>query len=224
MPTQAISSYGVIMRMGDGVPLAPLAIAGATNATPIVVDFGMPHGVVDVSFGTVAGVLGNLAANGAWVVERVNATALKLRGSVGNGAYAGGGTLTLDSTYAPIAEITDLGDLGGSATLVDVTSHDSDLWGSQIPTFLAGDAMRLMLNHVPADPTHGAGSGLMYVLNNRVQRPFLVLLPDGATGALKTVWHVISYVTGWRSQMPVNGALTAEATLTPAGPLTLART
>ena len=42
---------------------------------------------------TVAGVLGNTAANGSFAATVVDSTHLSLNGSVGNGAYAGGGNV-----------------------------------------------------------------------------------------------------------------------------------
>lgn len=223
MPTLAISAYGSQLRLGDGVLLAPLVINAATNATPILITTTVPHGVVDVSYGVVTGVTGNLGANGSWVVERVSATQLKLRGSVGTGAYISGGTLTLNSTYAPIAEITNIEDLGATATIVDVTSHDSDLWGSKIPTFLQTGQIRISLNHVPADPGHNDTTGLQYLLANRLIRPFMVVLPNGS-GAVRTTLYFTAFVTGWREALPVGGAMTAQVTLDGAGDMILART
>jgi hypothetical protein len=221
MATLAISSFGVQLRVGDGTPLAALTITDATNATPIIVETSTAHGVTDVSHADVAGVAGNTGANGSWVVEAVDATHLKLRGSVGNAAYTSGGTLTLDSTYAVLAELTDLQDLGGTAQLVNVTAHDAGIpWGSQIPTFLDTGNMRASVNHVPAN---AGQTDLWNTLVSRVRRPFMIVLPNG-TGAVRTVWWLTASVTGWREGMPVNGALTAQIDLQGAGDLVLANT
>lgn len=72
---------------------ASLAIAGATNASPIVLT--MPQGLCVASGQplTVTGVTGNTAANGAWnSVTVIDATHVSLDGSTGNGAYVSGGT------------------------------------------------------------------------------------------------------------------------------------
>src|ERR1043166_1632519 len=132
MPTQAISAYGIQVRLGDGVALSALTISGATNATPIVVTPTPAHGITDVSYATVAGVGGNTAANGTWVVERVTTTTLKLRNSVGNGAYTSGGSLTPTDTFTVIAELTNAEDIGINATLVDVSAHDGNGWGGSV--------------------------------------------------------------------------------------------
>jgi hypothetical protein len=170
-----------------------------------------------VSHGTVAGIVGLTGANGTFVLERVNATQLKLRGSVGGGSYTSGGLVTIDSTYATIAEVTDIADLGATANVIDTTAHDAtNRWGSRIPTFLDTGNMRITLNHVPADLGHGA---LFDQMTGRTRRPVLIVLPD----ATKTAWHLTGFVTGWQSAMPVNGVLSAQIVLTGAGDLVLSR-
>lgn len=68
-------------------------VTGATNATPIVVTVAS-HGLVDGDQVTIAGVLGNTAANGTWSIENGTADTFELVGSVGNGSYTSGGTCT----------------------------------------------------------------------------------------------------------------------------------
>lgn len=222
MPTLAIAAFGVQLRLGDGVAPAPLTVTGGTAATPIVLTTSAPHGVVDVTFGVVAGVQGLTGANGSWVLERTGASTLKLRGSVGGGAWTSGGTITMDSTYTVVAEVTDVADLGATAQLVNVTAHDAaSNWGAQIPTFLDTGNMRVRLNHVPTHGTHDGSTGLWYLLKERLRRPIMLVLPDSTTGSLKTVWHMTAYTTNWRETMPVNAALTAQVDLTGAGDLAL---
>lgn len=219
MPTAAISAFGVQLRIGNGTPLTPLTITDATNATPIVIATSGAHGIVDVSHGTVAGVVGNTAANGTWIVSRVDATHLTLRTSVGNGAYVSGGTLTLDSTYTPVAEITKIDDLGATAQTVDVTAHDAaSAWSSKISTFLDVGNMRVSLNFVPTHATHDATTGLYKLLHDRIRRPLMVVLPDAG----KKTWFMTGIVTGWDGSHPVNGALTAQVSILSAGDLVLA--
>jgi len=66
-------------------------ITGATNATPIVIA-SAAHGFTTGQQITIAGVVGNTAANGAWSITVVDADHFSLSGSVGNGAYTSGGT------------------------------------------------------------------------------------------------------------------------------------
>jgi hypothetical protein len=69
-------------------------VAGATNATPIVIT-DVAHGLVTGDHVTVASVGGNTAANGTWIVTRVTADTFSLNGSVGANDYTSGGTWAL---------------------------------------------------------------------------------------------------------------------------------
>jgi uncharacterized phage protein (TIGR02218 family) len=93
MPTQRTRSIGSLN----------LVITGATNASPIVITTSTPHKLKQGQRVTVAGVLGNTAANGDWRVAVGNWTAntFGLVNSNGNGAYTSGGTVTRN--YASIA-------------------------------------------------------------------------------------------------------------------------
>ena len=74
-----------------------LAIVGATNASPIVIQTSTPHFYSTGDRVVVGGVGGNTAANcpisTPWPVDVVDATHFSLRGSTGNGAYTSGGTV-----------------------------------------------------------------------------------------------------------------------------------
>lgn len=211
MTTAAISSFGVQLRLGDGVTLAPVAVTGGTATTPIVLTtaaHGIPVGEVDVV--TVAGVGGLSGANGTWVVQAITATTLRLRGSVGGGAYTSGGTVTRQDTYTTIAEITNIQDSGLNTTMVDVTSHDAvGGYGSMIPTFLRGNTMRVDFNLVPLHPTHDQTTGLLSIALSRQSRRFMLVFPDTA----KTAWSFAAFVVQDRTQAPVAGALTSSASL-----------
>lgn len=78
-----------------------ITIVGATNATPIVVETNPPHNVTRPVHAVVSGVSGNLAANGLWVMTRVDDTHLSLSTfslagpsvpSAGSGVYVSGGS------------------------------------------------------------------------------------------------------------------------------------
>lgn len=66
-------------------------ITAATNASPIVIS-STAHGLTTGQTVTVAGVLGNTAANGTRKITYVDADRFSLDGSTGNGAYTSGGT------------------------------------------------------------------------------------------------------------------------------------
>lgn len=68
-------------------------ITGATNATPIVVTVA-GHGYVVGDVVYITGGLGNTAMNGRWFVSAVTTNTFTLLGSVGNGAWTSGGTVT----------------------------------------------------------------------------------------------------------------------------------
>lgn len=70
-----------------------LAISAATNASPIAVTT-TTHGYTTGDVVTIAGVLGNTAANGTWTITVTGGTTFTLTGSTGNGAYTSGGTST----------------------------------------------------------------------------------------------------------------------------------
>lgn len=68
------------------------AIAGATNANPIVITVSEdPHTFNTGDTVVISGVAGNTAANGTWVVTRLSASTFSIPVS-GNGAYTSGGT------------------------------------------------------------------------------------------------------------------------------------
>lgn len=205
MPTAALSAYGIAVYMGNGIAHAALAISNATNTTPIVVTcaaHGVPVGGVTTV--TVAGVTGNLGANGSWIAEALTATTLRLRGSLGTGAYVSGGTLTLTDTYALVAELTNVEDAGLMATLIEVSAHDGNGWSSRIPTFLSGNTMRLTVNLIPADPVHG--TDIPTAMVTRARHHWLIVFPDAA----HTAWQFTGFITEDRAQAPVAGALTAR--------------
>ena len=71
----------------------PIDITGATNAAPIVLTVASGHGIVADDGVNISGVVGNTAANGAFLVTSVTATTITLQGSSGNAAWTSGGKL-----------------------------------------------------------------------------------------------------------------------------------
>jgi len=222
MTTQAIAAYGTQVRLGDGIPLAAISVTGASATTPIILTTAA-HGLAtgDVSFAVVAGVTGIGAANGSHVVEATDATHLRLPGTIGSGTYSGGGTVTLQSTYTLIAEMTNLEDAGLQATVINVTAHDGNGYESQIPTFLRGNTMRMALNWIPANATHNATTGLTYLMGQRITRPYLIVWPSHV-GTPRPTWAFSAWVTQDRKAAPVAGALTSAVNFEVDGPLVFA--
>lgn len=215
MPTAAYSAYGTQVRIGDGIPLAPLTIVSATNATPIVVATSTPHGVPlgDVTYATITGVGGNTAANGSWVIEATTGTAFELRNSAGNGLYTSGGTLTIQSTFAYIAELTDVQGAGSTTDLVDTSAHDGSGYSSQIPTLKRTNQMQLSVNLVPGHPTHDEDTGLLSLYNSSVYRHWLLVLPPYPITGQRSTAHVYGLVAYYTENLPVNGIVAAQFTL-----------
>jgi hypothetical protein len=76
---------------GDSVAPAAKTITAASNASPIVIT-SATHGYATGDRVTIASVGGNTAANGNWVITRVDANSYSLDDSTGNDAYTSGGT------------------------------------------------------------------------------------------------------------------------------------
>jgi hypothetical protein len=95
----ATQSTTVLQAIRDAIAKLPGAITipvtGASNTAPITVNTALPSGLqtgVEVAIG---GVLGNTAANGTFTITVVSSTSFTLNGSSGNGAWSGGGTITV---------------------------------------------------------------------------------------------------------------------------------
>lgn len=131
-------------------------------------------------------------------------------------AIAATGTqLTFDGQ--PVPEVTNISDLGGQATLIDVTSHDvADHWSSRIPTFLDGGTVRVDMNFVPSNTVHAA----MYAaFLARESKPCVVTLPDAGSAT----FTFSAFVTEFRlPTLPVNGVLAARVGLTTDGQILFA--
>jgi hypothetical protein len=76
-----------------------LPILAATNTTPIIITMGRATGPSTYKV-YIAGCTGNTGANGAFVLESTGGYTYRLVGSVGNGAYTGGGRLGMFLTQA----------------------------------------------------------------------------------------------------------------------------
>jgi phage tail sheath protein FI len=85
-------------KSSDAISDSPLhgEVSAVTNATPIVITSKTPHGLVDGQTVNIAGVGGNNAANGTFIIKRVDPTKfslkdLKGKDVAGTGAYTTGG-------------------------------------------------------------------------------------------------------------------------------------
>jgi hypothetical protein len=205
MPTQAIPAYGTELRLSDGVFLPGGGLSAATNTTPIVITTVTPHGVVvgDVTWVNITGVVGNLGANGDWIAHSLSTTTLRLRGSVGTGAYVSGGTLAIRGTFSKIAELVNLTPVGIRFDMVDCSSHDGPGWGTSIPTLKHGVDMRVEINLVPNHPTHDALTGLLHLAIAKIRRDWMIVLPDAG----RTTVAFAAWVSDHSTVTPIAGVL-----------------
>jgi RND family efflux transporter MFP subunit len=89
-------NQGKIKSFGNGA--VPLAINGASNASPIVLTLASTTNLATGQIAAVSDVGGNSAANGIWTITVVDGTHVSLTGSTGNGAYTSGGNLVASGT------------------------------------------------------------------------------------------------------------------------------
>ncbi len=99
LPTFRIYSADGFIKDGTCAQMLSKTITAATNATPIVIT-ATDHGLTTGAYVTVAGVLGNTAANGDFVITKVNSNQFSLDSSVGNGAYTSGGSVVVTGLYS----------------------------------------------------------------------------------------------------------------------------
>ncbi len=80
------------------------------------------HGRATGDYVTIAGVVGNTAANGTWQITVVDATNFTLNGSTGNGAYASGGTINLAQAVAVSADVAGAAGTSAPGTITVTTT------------------------------------------------------------------------------------------------------
>lgn len=97
-PTYRVYGNAGLIGTGSLANKETGTITGATNASPIVVTCAS-HGLTTGMKVTISGVLGNTAANGTFVITRIDANTFSLDGSTGNGAYTSGGTWVTTGYY-----------------------------------------------------------------------------------------------------------------------------
>src|SRR5205814_1554721 len=107
LPLGGINSAPITLQAGKAAGLAFVAaggaVAGATNASPIVITTAQPHKLKTGASVTIAGVEGNLAANKTYIVTVTGDNTFSLNGSTGNGVYkAGTGSWALSQVVGQI--------------------------------------------------------------------------------------------------------------------------
>ena len=111
------------------------SVTDATNASPIVVT-SVAHKLTTGARVTIAGVGGNTAANGTWVITKVSDDAFSLDGSTGNAAYTSGGTWNVAGLYqAEISALAADGYEAGQSYSVLFTGEISGSGWGELVTF-----------------------------------------------------------------------------------------
>ncbi|NJL70158.1 MAG: hypothetical protein HC888_00490 [Candidatus Competibacteraceae bacterium] len=98
LPTYRVYGQSGLIASGTVAKKDTGSVTGASNASPIVIT-SASHGLTTGTKVTIAGVAGNTAANGSFVVTRIDANTFSLDGSTGNGTYTSGGSWEVTGLY-----------------------------------------------------------------------------------------------------------------------------
>jgi len=119
-------------------------ITGASNATPIVITQAT-HGYSNGDRVVIQGIVGNTAANEAWVIANVATNTYELTTSVGSGAYSSGGevmNLTADQFLSDLtgAGVVSTGTLASKTVAAGVFDAADTVFSS-----VSGDAFQSLI-------------------------------------------------------------------------------
>ena len=151
VPIESVRKNELVNSVDDPVfePVNPLVFAatvtGASHpASPIVITTLQPHGLVTGAQVTIAGVTGNLGANGTWVVTVLTGTTFSLNGSTSTGAYTGLGVVVL---FDPAFIVTG-GDPVTAGASDFLSAHGRERGQLRQP-FETEDAYRARVRNIP---------------------------------------------------------------------------
>lgn len=101
LPTFRVYDANGVLQLASGTCALrdTAAISDATNANPIVVT-SAGHNLTTGTRVTIAGVAGNTAANGTFIITKLDSDTFSLNGSNGSGAYTSGGTWHVTGAYS----------------------------------------------------------------------------------------------------------------------------
>ncbi len=103
--TAVTALLGYSWRDGSSNTGGTGSVVNATNATPIVVTTGTPHGLSSGTNVTIAGATSNTAVNGTWAITVLSDTTFSVP-TTGNGAFSGGATTwTATATNARLKRV-----------------------------------------------------------------------------------------------------------------------
>jgi predicted secreted protein len=117
-----------------------------------------------------------------------------------------------------IAAVKKIGGPKLSLDTEDVTTHDSTgAWEEVVATILRSGEVTLDLVYDPNAATHkNAAGGIIGDLIGRASTTYSIVFPGAVT------WSFTAFCTGFETDAPVDGALTAKATYKITGQPTLA--
>lgn len=120
--------------------------------------------------------------------------------------YSAFGTV-LEMDDDPIANVRGISGPGLSLDTEDVTTHNqATAWEEVVGTILRSGEVTLDLVYDPGDTTH---QDLLAEYESKSEAAYSLKFPD----ADHTAWSFNALVTGFEPDAPVDGALTASATL-----------
>lgn len=117
--------------------------------------------------------------------------------------------------FTAIAEVRDIGGPALAQGTEEVTHHGSGGWREFIATLKEGGEVTFQVN-VLNDATQGPGSGLLDAFDDGEAHNFQIVFPT----ATPLTADFAAIVTGFTPDAPVEGALTADATLQITGEVT----
>jgi len=113
-----------------------------------------------------------------------------------------------------VPEVTNLSDIGGQFTMVDVSAHDGNGWTSRIPTLLDGGVIRVLCNFVP---NNAIQKSLRDAMLARTSGAFSIIYPNAGP-----TWTFNAFVMNYRiPSAAVNAALQVNIDLQVDGPITM---
>lgn len=126
-------------------------------------------------------------------------------------ALSGHGTkidvqLTPGSIFTEIAELRDITPPGLSRNEFDATTQNEDI-DSYVLGVLRREAVTIAMNFIPTNNTQDHLTGMQKLLINNTMTGWRFRYPDG------TDWIASGQVSGFKPQAPVDGLMSAEATV-----------
>lgn len=132
----------------------------------------------------------------------------------------GGFGIILRMNAVEVAEVIDLTPPAMKRDTFEATHHSSpNKWREFRKTLKDGGEVKMTINHLPANSTHNAATGLLSDFANDSTNPtFTLVFPDTAA----TTWTFLGIITEFAPKSPIDDRMVAEITIKVAGQPTLA--